>query len=117
MHRIHEGADAGRFFGALRADLDPDVRAGRAEAGIVVDLLDAFVQAPAALDDLKLYPHGSFPKARSRRSGYRCGSGVDFPKKHAQNQRPRRSSFRIKDCISTRARSLSLIPVKAAELY
>ena len=45
MHGIHQGADAGSPGRALFPDLDPHIRTRRAEAGIVVDLVDSFGQA------------------------------------------------------------------------
>jgi len=58
VHGIHQGADAGRLGRAPFPDLDPRVRTRRPEAGIVIDLVDAFGQAVAALYQLKLHFHG-----------------------------------------------------------
>ena len=47
VHRIHKGTDAGGPGRALLPDLDPYVRACGAEARVVIDLINALVQAPA----------------------------------------------------------------------
>jgi hypothetical protein len=58
VHGIHQGADAGSPGRALFPDLDPHIRTRRPEAGIIIDLVDAFGQAVAALYQLKLHFHG-----------------------------------------------------------
>jgi ribosome-associated translation inhibitor RaiA len=54
--------DAGRLGRALFANLDPHVRAGRAKAFVVVDLVNALMQPFAARGDLQFHSHGKLPE-------------------------------------------------------